>query len=109
MDRDPVRGRRGTSEGQKRGMWNIRLFFRGECCGARHSWPVVSVDKTGSVVVPCCGACCNVEAFLRWIVAVNTRCGGGVWERECGCVTDVWDILINLRVETGEKHWRGAD
>ena len=45
VDRDPVSGRRGTSEGQKRGMWNIRLFFRGECCGARHSWPVVSVDK----------------------------------------------------------------
>ena len=35
VDRDPVRGRRGTSEGQKRGMWNIRLFFRGYCCGAR--------------------------------------------------------------------------
>ncbi len=39
------------------------------------SWPVVSVDKTGRVVVPCCGAFCTVDIFV---------CGGGVWERCVG-------------------------
>ena len=64
------------------------------------SWPVVSVDKTGRVVVPCCGACCTVDILCVW-----GRCVGEV----CGCVTGVWDIFIKLRVETGEKHWRVAD
>ncbi len=39
------------------------------------SWPVVSVDKTGRVVVPCCGACCTVDILV---------CGEGVWERCVG-------------------------